>query len=480
MKELSDQLKELSGKGFIRPSSSPWGALNKEEHEEHLKLILELLKKRSCMLSFLNVNFRFLSDYDWEIRYHPGKENVVADALSRKERIKPLRVQALVMTIGLELPKQILNAQTIAWKPKNIKNEDVGGMTVNMHESHKSKYSIHSGSNKMYQDIKKLYWWPNIKANIATYVSKCLTYATVKAEHQRPLGLLVQPEIPQRKWDNITMDFITKLPKSSQGYDTIWVIVDRLTKSAIFEPMRETDPIVKLARIYLKEKALGTSLDMSIAYHPQTDGQSKRTIQTLKDMLRAYVIDIRKGWVNHLSLVKFSCNNSYHASIKAAPFEALYDRKCRSLVCLAEVGEVQLLSPEIVQETTKKIIQIKQRIQAAHDQKKSYANLKHKPMEFQVGDRFMLKVSPWKGVIRFGKRGKINPRYVRPFKVLEKVGSIAYKLELPQELSRVHNTFLVSNIKKCYANEPLVVPLDGLHFNDKLHFIEEPVEIMNQ
>ncbi|GJS38045.1 putative reverse transcriptase domain-containing protein [Tanacetum coccineum] len=300
-----------------------------------------------------------LSDYDCEIRYHPGKANVVADALSRKEREPPLRVRALVMTIGLNLPKQILDAQTEARKPENIKNEDVGGMLVEnskdlekfrteklepradgtlcfngrswlpcygdlrtmiMHESHKSKYSIHLGSEKMYQDMKKLYWWPNMKENIATYVSKYLTCAKVKAEHQRPSGLLVQPDIPQWKWDNITMDFATKLPKSSQGYDTIWVIVDRLTKSAIFVPMRETDPMDKLARMYLKERslqnALGTSLDMSTAYHLQTDEQSERTIQTLEDMLRACAIDFGKGWVSHLPLVEFSYNNSYHASIK--------------------------------------------------------------------------------------------------------------------------------------------------------------------
>ncbi|GKA41867.1 putative reverse transcriptase domain-containing protein [Tanacetum coccineum] len=438
-----------------------------------------------------------LSDYDCEIRYHPGKANVVVDALSRKERSKPLRTEAQ--------------------KPENVKNEDVGGMllenskdsekfrtkkleprvdgtlcfngrswllcygdlrTVIMHESHKSKYSIHLGSDKMYQDMKKLYWWPNMKVNIATYVSKCLTCDKVKAKHQRPSGLLVQPDIPQWKWDNITMDFVTKLPKSSQGYDTIWVIVDRLTKSAIFIPMRETNPLEKLARMYLKEvvtrhgihvliicnhdprfashfwrslqKALGTNLDMSTAYHPQTDGQSKRTIQTLKDMQRACAIDFGKGWVNHFPLVEFSYNNSYHASIKAAPFEALYGRKCRSPVCWIEAGEAQILGPELIQETTKKIIQIKQRIQAARDRQKSYADLKHKPKEFQVGDKVMLKVSPWKGV----------------------VGEVAYKLELPEELSRVHNTFHVSNLKKCHANEPLAIPLDGLHLDDKLHFVE--------
>ncbi|GJR41822.1 putative reverse transcriptase domain-containing protein [Tanacetum coccineum] len=450
--------------------------------------------------------FELLSDYDCDIRYHPGKTNVVADALSRKER-EPLRTKAR--------------------KPENIKNEDVGGMlienskdpekfrmekleprvdgtlclngrswlpyygdlrTVIIHESHKSKYSIHPGSDKMYQDMKKLYWWPNMKADIATYVSRCSTCAKVKAEHQRSSGLLVQPEIPQWKWDNITLDFVMKLPKSSQGYDTIWVIIDRLTKSVIFVPMRETDPLEKLARMYLKEvvtrhgipvsiicdrdprfasnfwrslqKALGTSLDMSTAYHSQTDGQSERTIQTLEDMLRACVIDFGNGWVKYLPLVKFSYNNSYHASIKATPFEALYGRKC--------------------QETTEKTIKVKQRMQAARDRQKSYADLKRKPMEFEVGDKVMLKVSPWKGVVRFGKRGKLNPRFVGPFKVIKRVGDVAYKLELPEELSRVHNTFHVSNLKKCHADEPLAVPLDGLHFDDKLQFVEEPIEITDR
>ncbi|GJT57386.1 putative reverse transcriptase domain-containing protein [Tanacetum coccineum] len=197
-------------------------------------------------------------------------------------------------------------------------------------------------------------------------------------------------------------------------------------------------------------------------------------------MLRACVIDFEKGWVNHLSLVEFSYNNSYHASIKATSFEALYGRKCRSPVCWAEVGQVQLTGPELVQETTEKIIQIKQRMQVAHDRQKSYSDLKRKLMYFQVRDKVMLKVSPWKGVVCFGKRGKLNPRYVGPFMVLEKVGSVAYKLELLEELSRVHNTFHVSNLKKCYADEPLAIPLDGLHFDDKLQFVEEPVKIMDR
>ncbi|GJT22056.1 putative reverse transcriptase domain-containing protein [Tanacetum coccineum] len=197
-------------------------------------------------------------------------------------------------------------------------------------------------------------------------------------------------------------------------------------------------------------------------------------------MLRACAINFGKGWVNHLPLVKFSYNNSYHVIIKAAPFEALYGRKCRSPVCWAEVGQVQLTGPDIVQETTEKIIQIKQRMQVARDRQKSYADLKRKPIEFQVGDKVMLKVLPWKGVVHFGKQGKLNPKYVGPFKVLERVGSVAYKLELPKELRRVHNTFHVSNLKKCYANKPLAVPLDELHFDDKLYFVEEPVESMDR
>nr|GFA99928.1 reverse transcriptase domain-containing protein [Tanacetum cinerariifolium] len=182
------------------------------------------------------------------------------------------------------------------------------------------------------------------------------------------------------------MDFVTKLP----------VIVDRLTKSVIFTPIKETDPMDKLARVYLKERslqnALGTRLDMSTAYHPKTDCQSERTIQTPKDMLCAYAINFGKSWVNHLPLVEFSYDNSYHASIKAAPFEVLYVPKCRSPVCWIEVGEAQILSPELIQETIEKIVQIKQRMQAACDRQKSYADLKRKPMEFHVGDKVMLKV----------------------------------------------------------------------------------------
>ncbi|GKD90961.1 putative reverse transcriptase domain-containing protein [Tanacetum coccineum] len=217
------------------------------------------------------------------------------------------------------------------------------------------------------------------------------------------------------------------------------------------------DASIKVWGLCSFQKAMGTQLDMSMTYHPQTDKQSERTIQTLEDMLRACVIDFRNGWERHLPLIEFSYNNSYHASIKAAPFKALYGRKCRSPVCWAE-----------------------QRIQAARDRQKSYTDVRRKPLEFQVGDRVMLKVSPWKGVVHFGKRGKLNPKYIRPFKVLDKVETVAYRLKLPQQLSRVHSTFHVSNLKKCLSDETLAVPLDEIHIDDKLRFVKELVEIMDR
>ncbi|GJY22428.1 putative reverse transcriptase domain-containing protein [Tanacetum coccineum] len=269
----------------------------------------------------------------------------------------------------------------------------------------------------MYQDLKKLYWWPNMKADIATYVSKCLTCAKVKAEHQKPSGLLQQPEIPEWKWEKITMDFVSGLSR--------------------------------------------TSSDTGFPY------QSYRT--EIANLHRDSGDHFRRPW----ELI-------YHASIKAAPFEALYERKCRSPICWSEVGDSQLTGPELVRETTKKIVQIKNRLLTARSRQKSYADVRRKPMEFSVGDMVMLKVSPWKGVIRFGKRGKLSPWYIGPIKIIERIGPVAYKLELHEKLRGIHNTFHVSNLKRCLADENLIIPLEEIQLDDKLHFIEEPVGIMDR
>ncbi|GKA62963.1 putative reverse transcriptase domain-containing protein [Tanacetum coccineum] len=287
------------------------------------------------------------------------------------------------------------------------------------------------------KDVSRIFnfldWGPEGKADIATYVNSSLD---VGKDY---------------------MYFVSGTARMPSGYDMIWVIVDRLTKSAHFLPMKKMDSMEKLTRLYLKEivcrhgvpvsiissrdshftsnfwrslqEALGTNLDISTAYHPQTDGQSERTIQTLKDMLRACVIDFGNSWDRHLPLVEFSYNNSYYASLKAAPYEGLYGRKCRSPVCWSEVGDSQLTGPELIRDTTEKIIQIKNRLLAARSHQKSYADEKAKPLEFEVGDKVLLKVSPWKGAARFGKRGKLSPRYIGPFKILARVGPVAYTLE---------------------------------------------------
>ncbi|GJT46306.1 reverse transcriptase domain-containing protein [Tanacetum coccineum] len=460
------------------------------------------------------------SDYDCEIRYHPGKANVVADALSRKERVKPKRVRAMNMILQSSIKDRILAAQKEAVDEFAVLQKGLDEMieqrsdgtlyyldriwvplkgevrTLIMDEAHKSKYSVHPGADKMYYDLRDRYWWPGMKKDIAEYVSKCLTCLKVKAEHQRPSGLLQQPEIPVWKWEGIAMDFVTKLPRTSSGHDTIWVIVDRLTKSAHFLPMREDYKMERLARLYLNEivarhgvpisiisdrdsrftsrfwqsmqEALGTRLDMSTAYHPQTDGQSERTIQTLEDMLRACVLDFGGSWDVYLPLVEFSYNNSYHSSMRCAPFEALYGRKCCSPIIWVEVGEGQLIK------------QIKDRVKAACDRQKRYADKRRKPLEFSVGDYVLLKVSPWKGVVRFGKKGKLAPRFVGPFEIILKVGPVAYRLDLPEELNGVHDTFHVSNLKKCLADPTLKVPLYEIRVDAKLNFVEEHVEILER
>ncbi|GJX35655.1 putative reverse transcriptase domain-containing protein [Tanacetum coccineum] len=284
------------------------------------------------------------SDYECEIRYHTGKANMVADALSRKERVKPKRVWAMAMTIHSGVKGMILAAQGESFDQDNIMNLKVHGI------------SVHPGANKLLRTVGDMYWWPGMKRDIATYVSECLTCAKVKAEHQRPSGLLQQPEIPEWKWENITMDFITKLPRTRNGHDAIWVVVDRLTKSTHFLAIHEDYSTEKLARLYTAEIVARHGVPVSI------------------------ILDRDARWDVHLLLAEFSYNNSYHTGIRCAPFEALYGRKCRSPVLWAEIREGSLIGPELVQETTDKVVVIKERLQVVRDRQKSYADNRRKPL----------------------------------------------------------------------------------------------------
>ncbi|CAH1438310.1 unnamed protein product [Lactuca virosa] len=251
-------------------------------------------------------------------------------------------------------------------------------------------------------------------------------------------------EIPMWKWEQITMYFITKLLRTAKGYDAIWVIIDRLTKSAHFLAIRESSSAEKLADHTFHEE-LGTRLHFSTAYHPQKDGQSKRTIQTLENMLRACVIDFGGSWDSYLTLAEFSYNNSFHSSIGAPPFELLYGRRCRT-----------------------------------PSRQKSYADWRRSELEFQVGDMVLLKVSPWKGVIRFRKRGKLVPQYIRPFRIIVRVGKVAYRLDFPEELRQIHSTFHVSQLQKCILDEDAVVSLDDIQVDERPNYVEHPVAILER
>ncbi|XP_043809086.1 uncharacterized protein LOC110606254 [Manihot esculenta] len=366
-----------------------------------------------------------------------GKANLVADALSRKSfaALRALNARRSLANDGAiiaelkfrpNLLQQVQEAQKgdteiALWIRISVPNVYDLRKSI-LVEAHSSSYAMHPGRTKMYQDLKLHYWWPGMKKDIVEFVATCLTCQQVKAEHQVPSGLLHPISIPEWKWDRITMDFVVGLPLTPRKKDAIWVIVDRLTKSAHFLLVRTDYSLEKYAELYINEivrlhgvplsiisdrdprftfrfreklhEALGTKLKFSIAFHPQTDGQSERVIQTLEDMLRSCVIEFEGSWERYLPLVEFAYNNSYQASIKMAPYEALYGRKCRTPLCWTELSEAKLIGPDLVREIEEKVRIIKERLKAASDRQKSYTNLKRKDIAYEVGDKVFLKVSP--------------------------------------------------------------------------------------
>ncbi|KAK8918382.1 hypothetical protein KSP39_PZI021861 [Platanthera zijinensis] len=501
-----------------------------------------------------------IKDYDVDIKYHPGKANIVADALSRKHlapMIVPLTEQqellreiqnfklltciTISQTPGLLF--QLVAENSIKDRVRKAMNQDPifvkilekvkSGQSISftehdgllflngrlciphvdalrseiLYDGHNTMYSIHPGRTKMYQDLKQNFWWPGMKTDVIQYIAKCHTCQLVKAEHQKPGGYLQSLPIPEWKWDDITMDFVMGLPRSKAGNNGIWVIIDRLTKVAHFIPMKNDSPVQKLVDQYidviikyhgiprsivsdrdgrftsdtwkLVQRKLGTKLLFSTAFHPQTDGQSERTIQMLEDLLRMVILDLKGSWEKYLSLVEFSYNNSYQSSIQMAPFEALYGRRCRTPLSWAEDGEYKLFPKNQMDKMNDKLTLVRERLKITQDRQQKYYNARHRRVEFNVGEMVCLKIKPFKGVSRIRRLGKLSPRYVGPFVISEKIGPVAYRLVLSDVLQNVHDVFHVSSLRKYIADPDKIVPSEQIQINSDLSSPTEPYKIVD-
>ncbi|KAI5334636.1 hypothetical protein L3X38_024769 [Prunus dulcis] len=481
-----------------------------------------------------------IKDYDCTIEHHLRRANVVADALSRKSsgsvpylrgsyvplmiELRKLRVElgvdeqgALLATlqVRLVLVERILTAQAqdplICTLRAEVESGDRTDCSVRndgalmvgtrlyvpndealkreiLEEAHSSAFAVHPGSTKMYHTLREHYWWPFMKKEIAEYVRKCLICQQVKAERQKPSRLLQPLPIPEWKWEHLTMDFVFKLPRTQNKHDGVWVIVNRLTKSAHFLPVRANYTLNKLAKLFIDEivrlhgvpvsitsdrdprftsrfwtklhEAFGTQLQFSTDFHPRPT--------------------FRNDWDEKLPLMEFAYNNSYQASIRMSQFDALYGKQCRTPFYWDEVGEHRLEVADDVERTKEQVKIIRERLKTAQDRQKSYADNRRKDLQFKVGDWVFLKLSPWKGVVRFGRRGKLSPRYIGPYEIVERVGLVAYRLALPPDLSWLHDVFHVSMLRRYIFDPYHVLEEQPIELQEDLTYVEQLVQILDR
>ncbi|WVZ97494.1 hypothetical protein U9M48_043023 [Paspalum notatum var. saurae] len=459
-----------------------------------------------------------IKDYDLEVHYHPRKANVVADALSRRAHCNVLEVRPTARVIcwemdQIEMPteqlaelynliiptikEQIITAQKqnkgMAFIREGMDEKKRACFTLD-DQAHTSMFTMHPGSNKMYQDLKQKFWWTRMKQEIAKYVSECDVCQRVKADHLKPAAW---------KWEDIHMDFIVGLPRAQKGYDSIWVIIDRFTKSAHFIPVNNRYNAQNYAEIYISriislhgvpktitldrgslfvsrfweqlQTALGTTSIHSSAYHPQTSGQVERVNQIMEDMLRACALTYSTKWDECLPLAEFAYNNSYQKSLEMAPFEALYGRRCRTLLNWSEPDERVTFGPDLVTQAEEQVKFIHANLKRAQSRQKSYSDKRRRPLAFEKDDHMYLR-----GVHRFGVKGKLAPRYVGPFKILEICGLVAYRLELPPHLAMIHDVFHVSQLNKCLRVPEEAVDTSQIQIEPDDTYEEHPIKILDQ
>ncbi|WVZ80294.1 hypothetical protein U9M48_027784, partial [Paspalum notatum var. saurae] len=438
-----------------------------------------------------------IKDYDLEVHYHPGKANVVADALSRKAHCNFIEARPThknkirawhIFEISNDKKAYFkLDEEVVLWfKNHLVVPNDVELRKKILNEAHASMFTMHPGSNKMYQDLKQKFWWTHMKREIAKYVSECDVCQRVKADHLKPAGL----------------------PRTQKGYASIWVIIDRFIKSAHFIPIKTTYWAKQYAELYISrivslhgvpqtitsdrgslfvslfweqlQTALGTNLIHSSAYHPQTSGQVERVNQILEDMLRACALTYSTKWDECLPLAEFAYNNSYQKSLEMAPFEALYGRWCRTPLNWSEPGERVTFGPDLVTQAEEQVKFIHHNLKRAQSRQKSYPDKRRRPLVFEKDDHVYLRVSPMKGVHRFGVKGKLAPRYVGPFKITEQCGPVAYRLELPPHLAAVHDVFHVSQLKKCLRVPEEVIDTSPIQIQPDLTYEEKPIKVLDQ